>query len=213
VQDPAEALYPTMPENALAATNGEAEVLSLHAIAARIRELTTVELTDLEVRMSDDVRMPDQPEDGRDLVEADQDEVERLTRSGTPSGYTCPECHGALWEIPDRSLLRFRCRVGHAYSAETLCDEQDRFLESALWTALRALEENAGFAGRLLARARQRGHTLAADRFARKVRSLEAQQQTIRTVLDARTQQAVPADLPSELLDHSEVAGLTADER
>ena len=38
--------------------------------------------------------------------------VEKL---GNVSKLTCPDCHGALWEIRDKDLLRFRCHVGHAY--------------------------------------------------------------------------------------------------
>jgi hypothetical protein len=39
---------------------------------------------------------------------------------GKPSHFTCPECHGALWEIEDGSLLRYRCHVGHAYTADAV---------------------------------------------------------------------------------------------
>src|SRR5262249_9666528 len=34
---------------------------------------------------------------------------------GKPSGFTCPDCHGALWEVEDGTMLRFRCHVGHAF--------------------------------------------------------------------------------------------------
>jgi hypothetical protein len=47
--------------------------------------------------------------------------VEKL---GRPSEFTCPECHGVLWELNDKDLLRFRCREGHAYLAESLHEEQ-----------------------------------------------------------------------------------------
>ena len=43
---------------------------------------------------------------------------------GTPSRFTCPECHGALWEIDDGSMLRFRCHVGHAFTADTVLASQ-----------------------------------------------------------------------------------------
>ena len=45
---------------------------------------------------------------------------------GEPSGLTCPECGGALWEQQEGELIRFRCHVGHAYSAESMQAEQPR---------------------------------------------------------------------------------------
>ncbi|MBI3280330.1 MAG: chemotaxis protein CheB, partial [Acidobacteria bacterium] len=39
---------------------------------------------------------------------------------GKPSLYSCPECQGVLWELEDEDLLRFRCRIGHAYTADAL---------------------------------------------------------------------------------------------
>jgi two-component system chemotaxis response regulator CheB len=74
-------------------------------------------------------------------------------RDGNPSGFACPECGGALWELTEGELLRFRCRVGHAFSSDTLLAEQSDSVEEALWMALRALEENAALPRRLAGRA------------------------------------------------------------
>lgn len=63
--------------------------------------------------------------------------------TGKPSVFACPECHGALWELQEGKLTRFRCRVGHAYSEGTLHEELSESAESALWAAMRALEEKA----------------------------------------------------------------------
>ncbi|MBV9088090.1 MAG: hypothetical protein JOY79_11440, partial [Acidobacteriaceae bacterium] len=41
------------------------------------------------------------------------------------------------------------CRVGHAYSEATLSDELSQAAESALWAAMRALDEKAGMARRM----------------------------------------------------------------
>src|SRR5207247_8139242 len=53
-----------------------------------------------------------------DIVEFTLDSLQTSHRPGTPAGFGCPECGGALWEITDHGLTRFRCRVGHAYSAD-----------------------------------------------------------------------------------------------
>jgi two-component system chemotaxis response regulator CheB len=65
----------------------------------------------------------------------------RRAREGNATGLTCPECGGALWAHEEGDLLRFRCHVGHAYSPQSMQIEQGRALESALWGALRTLEE------------------------------------------------------------------------
>ena len=98
----------------------------------------------------------------------------------------CPECHGVLWEVKDKDneLVHFRCRVGHAYSDETLLVHQSEQLEAALWTALRALEEHSALASRLAARANSRGHSHSASSFTEQALDAEHHASVIRTVLD-----------------------------
>ena len=84
---------------------------------------------------------------------------------GDPSGFTCPECHGALWELDDGTLPRFRCRVGHGFSADNLLVHQRGDVEAALWTAYRALEERAALCRGLAERARCRSAAITAEHF------------------------------------------------
>ena len=77
--------------------------------------------------------------------------------------YTCPDCGGALSELIENGLLRFRCKVGHAYSQESLLYSQSEQLETALWAALRSLEDRVELTNRLARRLRDRG---GADRAA-----------------------------------------------
>ena len=76
---------------------------------------------------------------------------------GPPSTFTCPECHGTLWELRDGELFRYRCHVGHAYTGETLSAAQDAELEAALWTALRTFEEHVTLLERMRQRVAARG--------------------------------------------------------
>lgn len=68
---------------------------------------------------------------------------------GTPSPFACPECHGVLWEIKEGGSVRYKCRTGHAYSEASLNEELSRAGETALWAAMRALEEKASMARRM----------------------------------------------------------------
>jgi two-component system chemotaxis response regulator CheB len=76
---------------------------------------------------------------------------------GTPSVFSCPQCGGVLWELHDDELVRFRCRVGHAFSAESMLAEQNETLEEALWVALKAIEESVELSKRMAQQAEQRG--------------------------------------------------------
>jgi two-component system, chemotaxis family, protein-glutamate methylesterase/glutaminase len=81
------------------------------------------------------------------------------------SVFTCPECHGTLWELDEGGLLQFKCRVGHKYSADSMYQDHTYSVERALWASVRVLQEHADLSMRLADRARKRGHQLAARQF------------------------------------------------
>ena len=91
--------------------------------------------------------------------------------------------HRPLYEIQDGKLVRFRCRVGHAFTAESMLDEKSEALEGALCVALNTLEENAMMADRLASRSRQLRHEHAVARFEERAREARQQAQIIRQVL------------------------------
>jgi two-component system chemotaxis response regulator CheB len=114
------------------------------------------------------------------LEESEMRDVERI---GELSAFTCPDCKGALWEIRDGDLLRFRCHVGHAFSAESLIAGQSEELENALWAALRSLEENAALSRRMAARASESNRTVSVTHFEENARQVEQHAAVIRQVL------------------------------
>jgi two-component system, chemotaxis family, protein-glutamate methylesterase/glutaminase len=64
---------------------------------------------------------------------------------GEPSVFTCPDCSGTLFLVKQNSIVQFKCRIGHRYSLQSMSEAQGEYVERALWTALRALEEHAEF--------------------------------------------------------------------
>ena len=102
------------------------------------------------------------------------------TMPGPPSTFTCPECGGPLWEIAEGALTRFACHVGHSYTPEALTTGLATKVESALWTALRVLEENGAFLRRMEARASGQGLRAIADGYRAKARDVEQRAEVVR---------------------------------
>lgn len=65
-----------------------------------------------------------------------------LMNQGTPSVFTCPECHGVMVRLREGRVLRFRCHTGHAYTAASLLSELRASVEASLWNAARVLDED-----------------------------------------------------------------------
>jgi two-component system chemotaxis response regulator CheB len=180
VQDPLEALFPSMPMSVIQEITVDYS-LPLIEIAPLLNRLAH-ETAEEEARypVPDEVeiesRIAQQQMEGDELVAS----VEQI---GMLSKLTCPDCHGALWEIRDRELLRYRCHVGHAYSAEALSEGQSQMLEVALWSAVRALEEQTVLAKRIVERARRAKHDRAAQMFEKRAREAEEHGSVIRQLL------------------------------
>lgn len=194
VQDPNDALYPGMPQSAVEHVEVDC-VAPVAQIAALLTEMARSTAPADECKAGrthateqhDDPKgwssMDDELEQESDVAEGDMKLHPSDVRPGKPSGFTCPECHGALWEMHEGDLIRFRCQVGHAYSGTTLLAEQSEALEIAMWTAYRALRESYQLARRLEKRSAEKGHDLAAMKFGEQADNAERRANVIRDVL------------------------------
>ena len=187
VQDPEEASTPSMPRSALLATRAD-HILPVLEIApllsALVRERTTGADSHL---LGEHVQ----------AMEADRAAVpiavNESDRPGRLAPLSCPECHGSLWEHDVDGVLRFRCRIGHIYSAESMLAMQTDAVDRALWAALRALEERAALTRKLADRARERDQRGVAVAFDHRATTAEQQALLVRRVLVDRTSmQVVP---------------------
>ena len=153
VQDPHDATASDMPMNAVQYAGAD-YILPAAEIPAKLMELIEQESRVIPMTKKKQPKKTAVPGNGRSELEREEAPNELVADPdesvlGTPSVYACPECHGVLWEIKEGGSVRYRCRVGHAYSEATLNDELSRSAESALWAAMRALDEKAGMARRM----------------------------------------------------------------
>jgi two-component system chemotaxis response regulator CheB len=142
VQEPNEADHPEMPMNALM-HNRIDHRLPLEGIAALLTRLA---------------REPAGSSEAPDAPPSMELEVEsaKLNRSlhdmgelGRLSPFTCPSCHGALWELEEGEHLRYRCHTGHAFSQASLLVDQGVAVEESIYAAMRAVQEKAAALRRL----------------------------------------------------------------
>ena len=176
VQDPRDTEWPSMPQSALNHVPVDYSVPATQ-IGTLLQQLVTDARKSGGAMSNEDENLA-----SKELRELTTHQDERQ-HPGEPSPYSCPECGGVLWELKDGELLRFRCRVGHAYTNETLTSEQALVVEHALWSALRALEEQAAVRRRMAERARRNGRTTSAERFQGRARELEEQAQQVRNLV------------------------------
>ena len=175
VQDPEEALHRQMPESAAKLVAVD-YILPIAKMAPLLKKIVTQDAPEPVVTMGG--------------------EKEEHNHNGSPSVYSCPDCGGVLWELEEGNLIRFRCRVGHAYSEDSLNVRQSEDVERALWTALTSLEESVSFSRRLAGRAWQRGDRYTALHYEQKVNTAERDAQAIRALL--------MVDTPAQPLNESE---------
>jgi two-component system chemotaxis response regulator CheB len=160
VQDPNDALVPDMPIHARRYVDVDhvvpvAEMPPLLGALTRQKAGPTPDVP-LDIRLEGAIA-------AQELADMKVDDM-----LGVPSRFTCPECHGVLWEIEDNGHLRYRCHVGHAYGAETVLASQSNEIEKLLATLLRSHQERAALARRVAEKQRAEGHGSLAEQFERR---------------------------------------------
>lgn len=179
VQDPRTAMFSAMPRNALEEVP-DAKVLPLEQIPEELMRLVREELPGEPERAG---RPGSLEEKETRFLELEMPQLPSEERPGSPSAFACPDCGGVLWELDENGFLRFRCRVGHAFTARNLSVEQQHAVETPLWSALRALEESAALYKRLSARATHSRHGHSAQTFQDRADNTEQNARVLREFL------------------------------
>jgi two-component system chemotaxis response regulator CheB len=137
VQDPHDAQVPAMPANALEFVTADYLVpaAELGALLTRL----TLESAPAKPRI---------PAAQLDLLKVEFTIAKQgnafelgIIDKGKLTPFTCPDCHGALTQLVEGNLIRFRCHTGHAYTVSALLGEVTQSVESLLYQSMRGLEE------------------------------------------------------------------------
>ncbi len=185
VQNPRDAEAAEMPLAALGATaiDYRAPLADLGALL----EMLTRQPAGPSPPPPDDVRLEVEIALGRPIG------AEDMARLAEPSALSCPACGGVLSQMRRAPPLRFRCQVGHAYSAETLNREQEGSVDEAMRVALRIVEERSTLTRKMAAEARNAGRKASAALFDKTAEEARKQSEVLRgAIMDALRRDRAP---------------------
>jgi two-component system, chemotaxis family, protein-glutamate methylesterase/glutaminase len=127
IQDPQDAAFPDMPQNAQKYVD-----VDYCVPASKIGPL----LTKLTERIRSRAKAKK-----KSRKESEMKTPIKPAPVGRPAYLSCPICNGTLNEVEDGKIFRFQCYMGHRLSPQALLEQQGESLERTLWVAFRALED------------------------------------------------------------------------
>jgi two-component system, chemotaxis family, protein-glutamate methylesterase/glutaminase len=191
VQDPQEAEYPDMPQAVLRLVDVD-YCTTLERIAIILQEKTKNGVgtsRGVPPRISKEAEIAERVAMGIETVE---------NLDGERSPYSCPDCGGALWELKDDDITRYRCHTGHMYTAVELQEQKRKELENTFWVALRILEERRNLLNRMAEEEAGKGWASSARNKKGRAAELEEHIGRIKDILFHTTDDPEPTHLQLE---------------
>ncbi len=141
VQEPNDAMWSEMPRNALAHANVD------HCVP--VADMPDLLSCLVHEPPGPQPSIPDHLAVETSIAAQELPMVREPVQLGHPSHLSCPQCGGVLNEVADEGSTRFRCQIGHAFTAESLLAAQDDELERAMDSALRMHRERVALFRRM----------------------------------------------------------------
>lgn len=173
VQDPNDAPQPDMPRSALSTVDVD-YVLPISEIGPALARLTH----------EPPPSPPPVPKDvlvELNIAEGAQASAEAL--GALSPSFACPDCGGPLWELTNAGLQRYRCRIGHAFTADALLLANSSEIEQSLWAALRMMEERVNVLGLMAHKEHQSERKHTAKRFEERAAEAKKHAKQLRRLL------------------------------
>lgn len=150
VQDPSDAEWPSMPQNALKRDHVD-KVATLNDLPPLLIALAAEEAGPT-IPLPEEYRIEDRIA-AQEFAVVEPD----IVTPGRPSHISCPDCGGVLNQVATGAEVRFRCQVGHAFTPLGLADAQNQELERALGVAVRTHRDRMRLFEQMGESARARG--------------------------------------------------------
>lgn len=177
IQDPDTAEFPSMPMRAREVVNPD-RVLPLEGMAAVLNDL-------ISLPAPDPLPIPADIEAEARFAEMSPSRSIESPRIGRPTALSCPICDGPLQDVGAEPGKRFRCHLGHSFSADTLELAQSAELERALWSAMRMMEERIRVLRQMAANETERGRLITAAQFEERTAELLDHTAQLRALIEA----------------------------
>lgn len=169
VQDPTEASYDSMPLSAMAQVQvdyqkpaADSGPLLVQLSAAARRDGSDGD-TSLRKRLAKELEIA---REGGAFQKG-------IMEDGALTPFTCPECAGALVQLNEDAMTRYRCHTGHAYSDSALLEGVMEATGHMLWKVMRSLEEGVMLVKHMGARIKDAGDADRAAVYFAEARELE----------------------------------------
>lgn len=175
VQNPADAVAPDMPRGALRGSDVD--------YRAPLSEMATLLIKLVGEEAGPAVDIPEDIVSEVEIALGRRSDSEVLAKFSDPVALSCPACGGVLSQIQRWPPLRFRCQVGHSYTADALATEKEGTVDEAIRVALRIVEERAVLTQKMADDARQTGRGAAAASYEQRVSESRAYADTLRQAI------------------------------
>jgi two-component system, chemotaxis family, protein-glutamate methylesterase/glutaminase len=128
-------------------------------------------------------RIPPELKKEAEIAEKVNIGIEYVRELGEHSLYSCPDCGGGLWEIGTKESKGYRCHVGHVFTEDALLGAMEASTETALWTALRIIEERKNLLSSIASKEERNGKLKMVDRYTKRIGELQTQIDQLKKVL------------------------------
>lgn len=180
VQDPTEAAYPSMPRSALRYVKVDYTVSITDVGPLLTRLVATAPAAQKDYPTTPEIEI--ESKIAEQLMNT-KEFLENVEEIGALTPYTCPDCHGAIWQLGEDEPLKLRCHVGHSFTGEVFTAAQSESVENALWSAVRVMEEKVTFSRQLAARKRLQNLNKAADSYEKQASTLDNEVTRLRDLI------------------------------
>lgn len=175
VQELSQARFESMPRNVLEYVDAD-HIIPSTEIGARLGQLMREALPELEP--PDSVLLSRRLAMEVEIAAQDSAYQKGVLELGKLTAFTCPECHGALVQIDEGRISRFRCHTGHAYTDSALLEGVMASVGEMVWQVIRSLEESVMILNHMGESLNAAGDSAKAETFFVKARELEERSKT-----------------------------------